>query len=386
MKNIAILGSTGSIGTQTLDVIAENQDKFKVTALVAHTNDQLLEAQINLFHPEIAVLTDALAGERLKRRYCGDTKILIGKTGLLQAATDKNTDTVVTSMVGFAGLEPTIAAIEAGKNIALANKETLVVAGELVMQLAKEKGVSILPVDSEHSAIFQCLQGENPRSISKIILTASGGPFRGKKTAELAEVSVEDCLKHPNWAMGKKITVDSATLANKGLEVIEAKWLYGVAYEQIQVVVHPQSLIHSMVEYVDGTVMAQLGMPDMRIPIQYALTYPDRTQAQFPKMDFWDLKPMTFERPDMDTFLALQFAYEAGEVGGTMPCVFNAANEIAVDAFLNKKLSFLGIYEVIKSAMTAHRPVFNPVLQDLYTADRWTRAYSQQYLANKNKE
>lgn len=383
MKNIAILGSTGSIGTQTLDVIAANRDKFKVTALVANTNHQLLEQQINLFQPKLAVLMDALAGERLKRRYCGDTKILIGKAGLLQAATDQNTDTVVTSMVGFAGLEPTIAAIEAGKNIALANKETLVVAGELVMKLAKEKGVSILPVDSEHSAIFQCLQGENPRKVSKIILTASGGPFRGKKAAALSEVSVKDCLKHPNWAMGQKITVDSATLANKGLEVIEAKWLYGVTYDQIQVVVHPQSLIHSMVEYVDGTVMAQLGMPDMRIPIQYALTYPDRTAAQFPKMDFWNLQPMTFERPDMDTFVALKLAYEAGEIGGTMPCVFNAANEIAVNAFLSGKLSFLGIYEVIKEAMVAHQVIISPILQDLYTIDAWAREYSLQHLTSK---
>lgn len=376
MKKIAILGSTGSIGTQTLDVIRANRERFKIVAIAANSNDVLLESQIEEFKPEVAVLVDTSAAQRLKRRYLGDTKILTGQTGILEAATDDQADTVVTSMVGFAGLEPTIAAIRAGKNIALANKETLVVAGELVMNLAKEKSVSILPVDSEHSAIFQCLQGENASGLSKIILTASGGPFRGRKAEELAEVSVEHCLNHPNWSMGKKITVDSATLANKGLEVIEAKWLYDVGYDQIQVVVHPQSIIHSMVEFVDGAIIAQLGLPDMRVPIQYALTYPNRLPAAFPRMDFCNQGALTFEQPDMETFVALRLAYRAGALGGTMPCVFNASNEVAVQAFLMGKLPFLGIYEVIAQSMDAHKIKHSPLLQDLFDVDAWTREYA----------
>lgn len=376
MKKISILGSTGSIGTQTLDVVRANSDKFRVAAIAANANDILLERQIAEFQPELAVLADRDAAERLKSRYFGDTKILSGKEGILAAATIGGANTVVTSMVGFAGLAPTIAAIRAGKHIALANKETLVVAGELVMRLAREHRVSILPVDSEHSAIFQCLQGEEPKKVHKIILTASGGPFRGRKTADLAGVSVADCLKHPNWSMGKKITVDSATLANKGLEVIEAKWLYGVDYSQIQVVVHPQSIIHSMIEYVDGAVIAQLGLPDMRIPIQYALSYPSRIASSFPKMDFWNLRSLTFEAPDMDTFAALRLAYDAGEIGGTMPCAFNAANEVAVEAFLSGALSFLGIYELIRRTMDAHRTISHPALQDLYDADAWSRRFA----------
>lgn len=376
MKNIAILGSTGSIGTQTLEVIAENQDKFNVVALVAHSSDEVLEQQIEKFQPEIAVLVNKEAAQRLKMRYVGKTKILEGKSGLMQAAVYEKAHVIVTSMVGFAGLEPTIAAIEAGKDIALANKETLVVAGEIVMQLAKENHVAILPVDSEHSAIFQCLQGEERKFLEKIILTASGGPFRGKKREELKDVSVAKCLAHPNWSMGKKITVDSATLANKGLEVIEAKWLYDVDYDQIQVVVHPQSMIHSMVEFVDGAVMAQLGMPDMKVPIQYALTYPERTLANFPKMDFWQMKDLTFEKPDFDTFVALKLAYQAGKRGGTMPCVFNAANEIAVNAFLNEKIKFLQIYDVIEQTMQAHKWSETITLELLYQVDAWARKYA----------
>lgn len=377
MKNIAVLGSTGSIGTQTLDVVAKNPDRFRIIAVAANTNDRLIEEQIEKFKPEYAVLVNPSAAKRLKDRYIGYTKILSGKEGLLQAATLENVDTVVTSMVGFAGLEPTIAAIHANKNIALANKETLVVAGEIVMNLAKEKGISILPVDSEHSAIFQCLQGENKRNLNKIIITASGGPFRGRTKAELAKVTVEECLKHPNWAMGKKITIDSATLANKGLEVIEAKWLYGLTYEQIETIVHPQSIIHSMVEFDDGAVIAQLGMPDMRVPIQYALTYPNRVKADFPKIDFKTLKDLTFEEPDMDTFVALKLAYKAGKIGGTMPCVFNGANEIAVNAFLSGKISFLQIYDIIHNAMEYHKVILEPNLENLYDTDAWVRAYAK---------
>ena len=376
MKKIAILGSTGSIGTQTLAVVADNRDMFQVMALVANTNDQLLEEQIKEFEPELAVLVDLAAAKRLQKRFIGKTKILAGKEGLLRAATYESVETVVTSMVGFAGLEPTIAAIEAGKNIALANKETLVVAGELVMKLAKEKGVSILPVDSEHCAIFQCLQGEDKRTVHKILLTASGGPFRGKTRKELETVSIKDCLNHPTWSMGKKISIDSASLVNKGLEVIEAKWLYGVDYDQIQVLVHPQSIVHSMVEYIDGTVIAQLGSTDMRLPIQYALTYPQRIESNFPKLDFWDCKDLTFSKPDLDTFLGLKMAYHAGRVGGTMPCIFNAANEIAVEAFLNETISFLQIYDIIEKTMMAHHVKMNPTLEDLYENDSWARSYA----------
>lgn len=380
MKNITILGSTGSIGTQTLDVVAANRDKFKVVALTANSNDKLLERQIAEFKPDLAVLVDEAAAQRLKSRYSGNTKILAGREGLLEAAVYQSATIVVTSLVGFAGLEPTIAAIKAGKDIALANKETLVVAGEIVMRLAKEYNVAILPVDSEHSAIFQCLQGEKYKTISKIWLTASGGPFRGMKTKELQEVSRERCLKHPNWSMGQKITIDSASLANKGLEVIEAKWLYGVDYDQIKVVVHPQSIIHSMVEFVDGATMAQLGLPDMKVPIQYALAYPTRLKSQFPKADFCQMKNLTFEEPDMETFKALAMAFEAGKLGGTMPCVFNAANEIAVYAFLRGDISFLCIYDLIAAALKAHKNIAVPTLADLYEVDAWARQYATNLL------
>lgn len=373
MQHIAILGSTGSIGTQALEVIAANQDKFCVTALAAYHNDKLLEEQIEYFKPEIAVLVDRQAADRLIRRYSGATTILAGEDGLLAAATQPIVNTVLTSLVGFAGLKPTIAAIEAGKNIALANKETLVAAGQLVTTLAKQKGINILPVDSEHSAIFQCLQGENKEKINRIILTASGGPFRGLNMEQLQQVTVEDCLRHPNWSMGKKITVDSATLANKGLEVIEARWLFDVDYSQIDVVVHPQSIIHSMVEFIDGSVMAQLGKADMRVPIQYALTYPDRVVANYPKLDFKTLSALTFAEPDVVTFPALQLAFHAGRIGGTLPCVFNAANEEAVYAFLKGEIGFLDIVIVIRSVMEKHTLVATPELDDIYNADLWAR-------------
>jgi len=378
MQYISILGSTGSIGTQALEVIAANQDKFCVKALAAYHNDKLLEEQINYFKPEIAVLVNQEAVDRLIRRYSGSTIILTGEDGLLAAATHGAVDTVLTSLVGFAGLKPTIAAIEAGKNIALANKETLVAAGELITTLAKEKGVKILPVDSEHSAIFQCLQGENRNYINRIIITASGGPFRGLDTKALQQVTVEDCLRHPNWTMGKKITVDSATLANKGLEVIEAHWLFDVDYSQIDVVVHPQSVIHSMVEFIDGSVMAQLGKADMRVPIQYALTYPDRTVANYPRLDFKTLSELTFYEPDMITFPALQLAINAGRSGGTLPCVFNAANEEAVYAFLQRKIKFLDIVTVIRSVVQNHKVVTKPKLDDIYSADLWARAQAHE--------
>ena len=378
MQHIAILGSTGSIGTQALEVIAANQDKFCVTALAAYHNDKLLEEQIEYFKPEIAVLVDKEAADRLVRRYSGSTIILTGEDGLLAAATHCAVNTVLTSLVGFAGLKPTIAAIEAGKNIALANKETMVAAGELVTTLAKEKGVNILPVDSEHSAIFQCLQGENRNNISRIIITASGGPFRGFNIEALKHVTVEDCLRHPNWTMGKKITVDSATLANKGLEVIEARWLFDVDYSKIDVVVHPQSVIHSMVEFVDGSVIAQLGKADMRVPIQYALTYPNRTVANYPRLDFKTLSALTFFEPDVLTFPALQLAFDVGRTGGTLPCVFNAVNEEAVYAFLQGKMKFLDIFTVIRSVVESHKVTYKPRLDDIYSADLWARAQAHE--------
>ena len=380
MQHIAILGSTGSIGTQALDVIAANQDKFCVTALAAYHNDKLLEEQIEYFKPEIAVLVDREAADRLVRRYSGSTLILTGEEGLLTIASHPIVNTVLTSLVGFAGLKPTLAAIEAGKNIALANKETLVAAGELVTNLAKQKGVKILPVDSEHSAIFQCLQGENKEHINRIILTASGGPFRGFTKEKLQEVTVEDCLRHPNWAMGKKITVDSATLANKGLEVIEARFLFDVDYSQIDVVVHPQSIIHSMVEFHDGSIIAQLGKADMRVPIQYALTYPERVVANYPKLDFKTLSALTFSQPDTDTFSALELAFKVGRMGGTVPCVFNAANEEAVFAFLRGKIRFLDIVAVVQSVVASHKMLVTPNLDDIYHADLWARTQAKDCL------
>lgn len=383
MQNISILGSTGSIGKQTLEVIAAHRTEFSVCALAAYHNDLLLEEQILTFKPELAVLIDKEAAARLARRYCGSTKILAGTEGLLEAATLAKAHTVVTSLVGFAGVKPTMAAISAGKNIALANKETLVAAGELVTTAARQKGVKIFPVDSEHSALLQCLQGEKRENVQRLILTASGGPFRGKSIEQLKAVSIEDCLCHPNWSMGKKITVDSATLANKGLEVIEARWLYDMDYSKIDVVVHPQSIIHSMVEFVDGTIMAQMGMPDMRLPIQYALTYPERFAAPFAKIDFSKMAALTFENPDTSVFPALKYAYDAGRTGGTLPCVFNAANEVAVDAFLQNKIAFLSISELIIEAMNHHKVVSSPTLSDLDTADAWARDFIGEILRNK---
>ncbi len=385
MKNLAILGSTGSIGTQTLDVVRACPGKFRVTALAAHQSDEALEAQIGEFQPELAVLSDEEAAARLAKRYRGKTEIMGGAAGLLAAASLGSVDTVVTSLTGFAGLAPTLKALDAGKDIALANKETLVVAGELVMKRAREKGIAILPVDSEHCALFQCLQGERRETVESIILTASGGPFRGRQRDELAAVSVKDCLAHPTWAMGKKITVDSATLVNKGLEVIEAHWLYDMPYDQIEVVVHPQSVIHSMVAFRDGAVMAQLGVPDMRLPIQYALTYPERQPSRFQRLDFWNLGSLTFEKPDCDTFRGLKLAYAAGQAGGTAPCLLNAANEIAVAAFLQGRIGFLDIYDVIEDTMAARSYQNDLSYELLCQEDTWAREYASGLIAERTR-
>ena len=373
MKNVSVLGSTGSIGKQTLEVAAANPDKIKIRALAAHTSDVLLEEQINIFQPDIAALSDEAAAERLKKRYTGKTKILAGEAGLLEVATFSEVDTVLASMVGYAGLRPTLAAIEHGKDIALANKETLVAAGSIVMSAVAEHNVTLLPVDSEHSAIFQSLQGSHGKNeLKKILLTASGGPFRGKKQEDLLNIRVEDALKHPNWAMGRKITIDSSTMVNKGLEVMEARWLFNVDIDDVQVVVQPQSVIHSMVEYVDGAVIAQLGTPDMKLPIQYALYYPERRFLPGERVDFWSIGHLDFEKPDMDTFYGLALAYEAGRCGGTLPTVFNAANELAVSQFLNREIKYLEITEIIEDCMKAHKTIANPTVEQILDTEQET--------------
>ena len=371
-KTIVILGSTGSIGTQTLEVVRENKD-LKVAALSAGSNIELLEAQIREFHPELAAVWEKEKAEELAVKVADlDVRIVSGMEGLLELARLPKAEILVTAIVGMIGIRPTIAAIEAGKDIALANKETLVTAGHLIMPLAKKRGVQILPVDSEHSAIFQVLHGEQKREIHKLLITASGGPFRGKKREELEQVQVEDALKHPNWAMGQKITIDSATLVNKGLEVMEAKWLFDVDLDQIQVVVQPKSIIHSMVEFVDGAVLAQMGTPDMKLPIQYALYYPERRYLPGERLDFGKLKEITFEEPDMDTFLGLPLAMKASRIGGSMPTVFNAANEWAVAEFLKRKIGFLDIYRIIEEAMEHHAFVENPALEQILEAEAKT--------------
>lgn len=379
MKTIGILGSTGSIGTQTLEIVRNNPD-LQVAALAAGSNVELMEKQIREFKPLLCVMWKEEAAKELRQR-CADIeiKILSGMEGLLELAIMKEIEVLVTAIVGMIGLRPTIAAIENGKTIALANKETLVTAGHIIMPLAARKKVSILPVDSEHSAIFQSMHGENKERVSKILLTASGGPFRGKKKEELQDITVEDALKHPNWSMGRKITVDSSTLVNKGLEVIEAKWLFDVEPENIQVIVHPQSMIHSMVEYADGAVMAQLGMPDMKLPIQYALFYPDRRPMAGKRIDFYELSSMTFEKPDTETFKGLAFAYEAIRIGGSMPTVFNAANEKAVSLFLNREIRFLEIYDLIQGAMENHKAVKNPSVEEILEAEAAAYEYIDRY-------
>lgn len=372
MKKIAILGSTGSIGTQTLEIVRDNQD-LQVIALAAGSNVKRMEQQVREFRPRMAAMWSEDAARELKLRVADlDVKIVSGMGGLLEIAILEEVEVLVTAIVGMIGIRPTIAAIEHGKDIALANKETLVTAGHIIMPLAKEKGVSILPVDSEHSAIFQCLNGEKREQAEKILLTASGGPFRGKKKQELEKMTAEDALKHPNWSMGRKITIDSATLVNKGLEVMEAKWLFQMDLDRIQVVVHPQSIIHSMVEFKDGGIIAQLGAPDMKLPIQYALFYPNRRVMNGKRLDFTQLSQMTFEKPDIDTFEGLQLAFDASRTGGSMPTVYNAANEKAVSLFLDKKIKFLQITELIKESMKNHKKIDHPTVEQILQTEAET--------------
>ena len=379
MKKITILGSTGSVGTQALDVVRNLPNELSVEVLAANSNVELLAKQIKEFRPKLAVLADETAYKKLSKKKFRGTELAGGRQAFIDAATFGNSEIVLTAMSGFAGLEPTIKAIKARKNIALANKETLVVAGDYITKLAELCGVKILPVDSEHGAFFQCLQGEDMRKINKLLLTASGGPFRGKTRDELKNVTVKEVLAHPTWNMGKKITVDSATLVNKGLEIIEAKFLYGVDYNQIQVVVHPQSIIHSMVEFCDGSIIAQLAAPDMRLPIQYALTYPRRLPSPVKTLNFWELNSLTFEKPDFETFRGLNYAYTAGTVGGTLPCTFNAANEVAVNAFLQGRIKFLNIYDVIEETVI-RSDAFAPTLENLLEADRAARTLAERYI------
>ena len=375
MKKIAVLGSTGSIGTQTLEVVRENSD-MQVTALTAGHNIDLLEKQAREFHPRLVALQDEEGAKTLAVRLADtEIQVLSGMDGLMAAAVEETADIVVTAVVGMIGIRPTIAAIEAGKDIALANKETLVTAGHLIMPLAAEKGVRILPVDSEHSAVLQSINGEAGNKIDKILLTASGGPFRGWTREQMKQVRLEDALKHPNWAMGHKITIDSSTMVNKGLEVMEAKWLFGVEMDDVQVVIQPQSVIHSMVQFEDGAVIAQLGVPDMKLPIQYALLYPERRTLPGPRLDFWSLSSINFETPDFENFPGLSMAYEAGKKGGTMPTVFNAANEWAVAAFLKRKIGYLEITDIIGEAMAHHRWKENPCLEEILQTEAETYSY-----------
>lgn len=370
MKQIAVLGSTGSIGTQTLEVVRANED-MKVVSLAAASNIDLLEQQIREFQPEVVCVYLPEKAQELKRRMAGEpVTVLSGMDGLTACATVGSAQIVVAAVVGMIGIRPVIEAIRAGKDIAFANKETLVTAGHIIMPMVEKYGVQLLPVDSEHSAIFQCLHGESGREAAKILLTASGGPFRGKKKQDLAQIQVEDALKHPNWEMGRKITIDSSTMVNKGLEVIEAKWLFHMEVDQIQVVVQPQSVIHSMVEFVDGAVMAQLGTPDMKLPIQYALCYPQRRELAGERLDFWKLGNIQFEQPDLDTFRGLALAYEAGRIGGSMPTVFNAANEKAVSMFLDRQIGYLEIAEMIDACMQEHHNIENPSLEDILAVEQ----------------
>ncbi|MBF8961846.1 1-deoxy-D-xylulose-5-phosphate reductoisomerase [Pontibacter sp. FD36] len=382
MKRIAILGSTGSIGTQALEVIGANPDSFELEVITANNNADLLIAQALAFKPNVVVIANEAHYEQVRDALQHEAiKVYAGANALNSVVEMGTVDMVLTAMVGYAGLQPTIRAIKAGKEIALANKETLVVAGQLITDLARQQGVNIYPVDSEHSAIFQCLAGEFHNPIEKIILTASGGPFRGRTAEELHQVTRAQALKHPNWEMGAKITIDSASLMNKGLEVIEAKWLFGLKNEQIEVVVHPQSIIHSLVQFQDGSIKAQLGLPDMKLPIQYALGYPNRLKNDFPRFSFLDYPQLTFEKPDLETFRNLQLAFDAMERGGNMPCILNAANEIAVAAFLREEVGFLEMSDIIESSMAKVAYIANPSYEDYVTTDRETRAYAAEVAA-----
>lgn len=378
MKKIAILGSTGSIGTQTLDVVRAHSDELEVVALAAGSNKERLKEQIREFHPELVSLSDEKKAQELKEELAGEAvEVVCGMDGLIEVAGIDSADVVVTAVVGMMGILPTMEAIRQGKDIALANKETLVTAGHLIIPMAREYGVSILPVDSEHSAIFQCLQGEPKKALDKILLTASGGPFRGKSAEFLETVTLEDALNHPNWSMGPKITIDSSTMVNKGLEVMEAKWLFGVDYSQIEVVIQPQSIIHSMVQYIDGAVIAQLGTPDMRVPIEYALFYPERRSLPGDRLDFSKLSQITFEKPDYKVFRGLSLAIEAGKTGGTMPTVFNAANERAVAKFLKGEIKYTDIVRSIEKCMDAHKVSAHPDLEEILATEQWVYSVLQ---------
>ena len=386
MKRIAILGSTGSIGTQALDVVKQHSDVFSVTVLTAQSNADLLVEQALQFQPSHVVIGDESKYEYVKQSLEGSSiQVMAGAEALQEVVCLDTVDIVLTALVGYAGLLPTVKAIKAKKPIALANKETLVVAGSLIMPLAREMGVPILPVDSEHSAIFQCLMGESHNRIEKVILTASGGPFRGKKREDLAEVTRAQALKHPNWTMGAKITIDSASLMNKGLEVIEAAWLFDVKASQIDVVVHPQSIVHSLVQFEDGSIKAQLGLPDMKLPIQFALGYPNRMLADFPRFDFRDYATLTFEQPDMETFRNLGLAFEALDKGGNLPCILNAANEVAVDAFLNDQIGFLAMSDLLADCMQNGTFLANPSLEDYIETDQVTREMARVWVNKQNK-
>jgi len=378
MKKIAILGSTGSIGTQTLDVVREHSDELQVVALAAGSNKERLKEQIKEFHPKLVSLSDEKKAQELKEELAGEqVEVVCGMEGFIEVAGADSADVVVTAVVGMMGILPTMEAIKKGKDIALANKETLVTAGHLIIPMAKEYGVSILPVDSEHSAIFQSLQGEPKAALDKILLTASGGPFRGKSAEFLETVTLEDALNHPNWSMGPKITIDSSTMVNKGLEVMEAKWLFGVDYSQIEVVIQPQSIIHSMVQYVDGAIIAQLGTPDMRVPIEYALFYPERRSLSGDRLDFSKLSQITFEKPDYKVFRGLSLAIEAGKTGGTMPTVFNAANERAVAKFLKGEIKYTDIVRSIEKCMDAHKVSAHPDLEEILATEQWVYSILQ---------
>ncbi len=373
MQNIAILGSTGSIGQSSLEVISNFPHKFRVTYLTTNKKIDLLGEQVKKFQPRGVVILDECAGSVFKKMMNSTIEVLIGEEGLMQIVQREDVDIVISSLVGFAGLKPTLQAIKSGKKIALANKETLVAAGEIIMRAVKEQNVDLIPIDSEHSAILQCLIGEDRNNIARLILTASGGPFLNAEKSDFDTATVKAALNHPNWKMGNKITIDSATLMNKGLEVIEAHYLFGLPPEKIEVVIHPQSIIHSMVEFVDGSVKAQMGLPDMKIPIQYALTYPERSASFYQRIDFTAFHEMTFLKPDLEKFECLQLGYKALRIGGTAPAALNAANEIAVQKFLEQKVKFSEIPNLIKRALAAHKPKFHPELSDILEADRATR-------------
>lgn len=383
MRKIVILGSTGSIGRRALDVINRHRDRFNVTGLAAGSNIDLLEEQIRTFHPEVVAVADNDASERLRKRIGDEVEVLSGKEGINRVASHSNSDFVLSAMVGFSGLIPTLRAIRAGKTIGLANKETLVVAGEIIINEAKSRGVRLIPVDSEHSAIFQCLEGKKREYLKRVILTASGGPFINKRAEEFRDVRPEDALRHPRWSMGKKITIDSSTLMNKGLEVIEASYLFGLRPNEIDVVIHPESIIHSLVEFIDGTILSQQSVPDMRGPIAYALSYPERLSNVMPSLDLTVIKTLSFSKPDFDRFPCLRYAYEALRIGGSMPAVLNAANEVAVNAFLEGRIHFDEIPVIINKTMSSHTARKSPALDDIIEADHWARLISEEIVRSQ---